>query len=346
MKSTKWPVAALLMLSPLVGEYLLGSLPVSMLGVLPLMMAMYGAGAIIIRETVRRRGGGWGSIVLLAAAYGLFEEGFVTQSLFNPNYLNLRLLDFGWIPSLGIALPWTLFVISIHVVWSMSVPIALVESAFPAQRDVPWLGKLGLVLYPIVLIVGFGLVGTYSYKQAAFLATPMQLGVVGVLIAALCAVALRLPKRSTTPSTTAPGAIALFLVSLVAGSAFMVVDREGPSLWHWSWPVVFGLLVLIHALFVAFVFARTRDGTWSEGQRFALMAGGFMVYAWKGFGTDVTLHGRGDLLPHTVLAALMCGLLVVVGFRAMKGGRGGLLKSQTPHDPLDSASPNSSHPPR
>jgi hypothetical protein len=105
MISTKWPVACLLFLSPLIGEYLVGSLPMSMLGLLPLMMAMYGAGALLIRETVRRRGGGWGSIVLLGAAYGLFEEGFVTQSLFNPNYLHLRLLDFGWIASLGTALP-------------------------------------------------------------------------------------------------------------------------------------------------------------------------------------------------------------------------------------------------
>jgi hypothetical protein len=75
-----------------------------MIYLLPLMMAMYGAGAILIRETVRATGRGWASIVLLACAYGLFEEGFVTQSLFNPNYLHLRLLDFGFLPWLGTAL--------------------------------------------------------------------------------------------------------------------------------------------------------------------------------------------------------------------------------------------------
>src|SRR4051794_28338110 len=85
MKSAKIPVACLLLLSPLIGEYLLGSLPASMIALLPLMMAMYGAGAILIREAVRHTGGGWASVVLLATAYGLFEEGFVTQSLFNPN---------------------------------------------------------------------------------------------------------------------------------------------------------------------------------------------------------------------------------------------------------------------
>src|SRR3954469_15280356 len=143
MKSAKWPVACLLFLSPLIGEYLLGSLPASMIALLPLMMAMYGAAAILIREAVRRTGGGWGSIVLLATAYGLFEEGFVTQSLFNPNYLHLRLLDFGFLPILGTALPWAIFVITIHAVWSITVPIALIESAVPSRRDQPWLDVLG-----------------------------------------------------------------------------------------------------------------------------------------------------------------------------------------------------------
>src|SRR5690349_72697 len=98
-----------------------------MIALLPLMMAMYGAGAILIREIVRARGGGWASIVLLATAYGLFEEGFVTQSLFNPEYLHLRLLDFGYLPMLGTALPWAIFVVTIHVAWSITVPIALAE---------------------------------------------------------------------------------------------------------------------------------------------------------------------------------------------------------------------------
>ena len=98
-------------------------------------MATYGAGAIRIREAVRHTGGGWASIVLLATAYGLFEEGFVTQSLFNPNYLHLRLLDFGFLPLLGSALPWASFVVSVHVVLQHAPgAIALLESASPARR--------------------------------------------------------------------------------------------------------------------------------------------------------------------------------------------------------------------
>ena len=60
---------------------------------------MYGTGAVFIRELVRHTRRGWPSLILLATAYGFVEEGCVTQSLFNPNYLHLRLLDYGYAPS-------------------------------------------------------------------------------------------------------------------------------------------------------------------------------------------------------------------------------------------------------
>src|SRR4051812_33325114 len=255
MKSTKWPVAALLFLSPLIGEYLLGSLPTSMLAVLPLMMAMYGAGAILIRETVRATGRGWASIVLLACAYGLFEEGFVTQSLFNPNYLHLRLLDFGFLPWLGTALPWAIFVISIHVVWSITVPVALIESAFPQSGDQPWLRTPGRVMFALAFAAGCAAIAAATYQQTPFMATPGQFAVTGALIVGLCIAAIRLPRPNLNPAPAAPGKIALFLASFLAGSAFMVAGRRAESLWHLSWPAVVMLAIAIEGLFVAFIIA-------------------------------------------------------------------------------------------
>jgi hypothetical protein len=211
-----------------------------------------------------------------------------------------------------------LFVIGIHVVWSITVPIALTESAFPAGRDVPWLGNIGLTLYAIVLLVGFGLVATFSYKQSAFMATPLQFGVVGALIVALCMAASRLPKRKTTPSPSAPHAITLFFVSFVLGSVFMLIAYDAATSWHWSWPVAVASLLAIEVLFVAFVIVRRRAGAWNEAQRFALMAGALLVYVWRGFGTDLRLHGAGELVGHSILAALACVLLVVIGMRTRR----------------------------
>jgi hypothetical protein len=318
MKTSRVPVACLLFMSPLIGEYLLGSLPASLITLLPLMMAMYGAGAILIREAVRQTGGGWASIVLLATAYGLFEEGFVTQSLFNPNYLHLRLLDFGFLPLLGTALPWAIFVVSIHVVWSITVPIALTEAAFPAQRDRPWLGTPGRVLYVLAFLAGCAMIAVFSYRQTPFMATPMQFGVLGALIVGLCEAAFKLPKPKVSPVKAAPRAVVLFLASFLAGSAFMLAGRRAETEWHLSWPAVVVLALGIQAVFVAFVVSRTRRGTWDEPRRFALMAGAFLVYAWIGFPTDMALHGKTDLAGHSVIAALMCAVLVVIGVRASR----------------------------
>ncbi|MES1200430.1 MAG: hypothetical protein ABUS57_03165 [Pseudomonadota bacterium] len=92
---------SLFVLSPLIAEYLLGSLPMNMIAILPIMALMYGSAAVLIREIVRRTGRGWVTLILLATAYGFLEEGLVTQSLWNPNYLHLRLLDYGYVPFLG-----------------------------------------------------------------------------------------------------------------------------------------------------------------------------------------------------------------------------------------------------
>src|ERR1035438_2814670 len=81
---------ALIFTAPLVAEFLLGNLPIKMLVALVALAPMYGGAALLIREVVRRTGRGWPSILLLGAAYTLIEEGFVTQSLFNPDYLKMH----------------------------------------------------------------------------------------------------------------------------------------------------------------------------------------------------------------------------------------------------------------
>ena len=127
------PAIGLFFVAPLVAEFLLGDLPIKLLGVIAILAPLYGGGALLIREVVRRTGRGWPSIFVLAFAYAVFEEAFTTQTLFNPNYLNLNLhlLQPAYIPALGIGIWWTVFVLTLHTVWSISVSIALGRSAGP-----------------------------------------------------------------------------------------------------------------------------------------------------------------------------------------------------------------------
>jgi uncharacterized membrane protein SirB2 len=313
-------VLSLFVLSPLVAEYLLGSLPVAMIGILPVMALMYGSAAVLIREVARRAGRGWVSIALLACAYGFIEEGLVTQSLFNPNYLGLRLLDFGFMPALGTALPWLIYVISIHVVWSICVPIGLVESLFPAKRDEPWLGPIGIGVFSLLLVAGCGLVAIFTYKQRPFMASWVQLTSTALIVAALIAVALKWPaaKRGTAP---APHAIVLFLAALIFGSALMVLQQLAQARLHWN-PIECVLaIVALQAAFIGFMTVFTRGKVWNDRQRFALMAGGFLTYAWIGFPLDVELHGKADLHAHAILAAMMCLVLAIAGYRCFKSSK-------------------------
>src|SRR5579863_7996018 len=146
------PALGLFFLAPLVAEFLLGNMPITMLGLLAILAPVYGGGALLIRETVRRMGRGWGSILVLGLAYGILEEAFLDQTLFNPDFLglHLHLLEPAYLPALGIGAWWTLFVLTLHTVWSISVSIALTEALVPDRAETPWLGNIGLAIVALL----------------------------------------------------------------------------------------------------------------------------------------------------------------------------------------------------
>jgi hypothetical protein len=132
------PVLVLLVPAPVVAEVLFGATPISRLGGLLPDIAVYGCGALLIRELARRRGLGWLWIAALGVAYGVVEEGLALGSLFNP-----ELFDAGELGgrALGVNWVWTEWTLGYHAVWSISIQILLVELLFPARRAEPWLGR-------------------------------------------------------------------------------------------------------------------------------------------------------------------------------------------------------------
>jgi len=77
------PVLVLVVIAPVVAELLYGTVAITQIVAVLFVLPIYGAGALLIREVVRRSGRGWGSILLLGGAYGIIEEGLVLQSFFN-----------------------------------------------------------------------------------------------------------------------------------------------------------------------------------------------------------------------------------------------------------------------
>jgi hypothetical protein len=194
------PVLALFFLAPLVGEFFLGDFPIVTIFLVAVFAPMYGGAALLIREFARRVGRGWPTIILLGLAYGVFEEGLVTQSLFNPHYLDQNLLDQGH----GVL--WLVYVVSLHTYWSVSVPVALVEEATPARRIRPWLGWKGLTVVAALFVVGsFAVYNTNLQLNHNWMASaPQRLGTVAAVLV-LVVVAFLLPKRAPADEYGAVG---------------------------------------------------------------------------------------------------------------------------------------------
>jgi hypothetical protein len=300
------PALVLFLVAPLVAEFLLGNLPITWLYTLVLLAPMYGGGALLIREVVRRSGRGLGTALVLGVAYGVIEEGLVTQSLFNPDYAGVHLLDQGFVPALGIAVPWTLFVLTLHAVWSTTVPIVLVEACFPARRTTPWLRTPGLVVTAVLFVLG--LVGNAATTLAMdpFVAPVPQLAAAAVVVVVLVVLAFRLPAaRGAVDDRPVPAASLLGVVALAAGAVFEVGDSELPT-----WVGV-AVLVAVEAALVVLVARWSRSARWTPLHAVALAGGALVTYAWHAFPETpvVPVSPTADLVGNAVFAAAALVLL-------------------------------------
>ncbi|WP_181779906.1 hypothetical protein [Pseudonocardia pini] len=300
------PALGLFLLAPLVAEFLLGNLPITALSSLVLLAPLYGGGALLIREVARRTGRGWPTILLLGLAYGIVEEGVTTQSLFDPDYAGQRLLDHGFVPGLGIGVPWTLFVLTLHTVWSIATPIALVETL--ARRPGPWLRTPGLVVTAVLFVIG--LVGTtVTTLQTDHFVAPAGRLVGAVAVAVLvAAAAFVLPGRFGAATLRAPHPLVLLGVSLAAGAVFELL----PLSW-WGVPV----WVVLAAAAVVLLPRWARDPEWSQAHVLALAAGATLTYAWHAFGETPVLPASpaADLVGNGVFAAGAVALLIAAAIR-------------------------------
>jgi len=310
------PAAGLFVLAPLVAEYLLGNISIDHLGVALVLAPFYGGGAILVREAARRRRGGWCAILVLGFAYAVVEEGLVVQTLFNPSYFGLDLLRDAHVAWAGIGVWWSLFVLTLHTVWSIAVPIALVEALTPERAGRPWLGRVGLGVTSVLFLLGAWASAGFTYAQEKFLATPPQLAGAALLAAAAVIAAVLLPAPPSGRAGSVPRPLLLGALSLVASSAFMTARRLVGG-----WTVVAIYLVLLAAVSVAVRVWSSRE-RWSPSHVLALAGGALLTYAWHSFVQEPVVGGRGtvDLVGNAVFSAGAVLLLVAAARRVRRGG--------------------------
>lgn len=285
---------SLVLLSPLVGEWLLGNQPITSLGGIVLLAPMYGCGALLIRETARHLGRGWLSIFLLAAAYALLEEGPIDQMLWNPHYGGIDMAAAyadTHIEALGTSISLIQDVLTLHTIWSIAVPIALIE-AFDLTPERPWLGAFGLAVAAVVFTIGSAYLTYSQIESEKFIATPSQFAAAGLAIVVLvvAAVAIPAPPRRTmrpAPSPRRVGLASFLLTSLLMARDFIA---ELTSKWFgvglWFVPVVAGIVLILRW---------SHSPQWSPAHRTALAGGALLTYVWLGF-----LHAQSLGIPVAV----------------------------------------------
>ncbi|GHO42141.1 hypothetical protein [Ktedonospora formicarum] len=304
-------VLVLIVIAPLVAEVLSGSTPITQPGLLLVDLVIYGPGALLIRELVRRRHRGWASILLMGVAYGLVEEGLALQSLFDPTYATValwgaRFFGVNWVYT-SVVLTW------IHPLWSVAIPIVLAEFLFPAQRALPSLGRFGLVATSVWYILGVVLLAFFARTISSYSVPPLVSGVVIVIALMLVVNALFLLPRQrprTQRSDQFPKPFGILLFSGM--SAFLALGipallwRPFPMLTQFPLVLVPLLAPPVIALILIWRFVDwARSSSWNDRHLLALVSGMLIAHSAVG-----ALLFSKTVVERVALAVM--GLLMVI----------------------------------
>lgn len=158
--------------------------------------ALYGAPAVLVRDAVRRAGGGWPSLLVLFGALGLAQAGLIDQSLFAADYGGYD----GWaqmreptlLPALGISVFMLHAFVMGHVLFSFAAPLAIAEGWLPARATRPWLGPIGSVVATLAYVLVAAMILSDPGSRTA---TAAQLLGTGAVVVGLVMLAVVLGRR-------------------------------------------------------------------------------------------------------------------------------------------------------
>ncbi len=231
----------LLLLTPGIPEYLTGSSSITALVVSPagfalqfaLNAALYTAGALLIREAVVRWGKGWGSVLLLGAAYGIVEEGLAVHTFFRAGGNPVGILGaYGRL--YGVNWVWVSGLTVFHAVYSIALPLLILGLVYPETKGRPLVGRRGLTVAAVAYIADVLLLTAIVPAHPNLGQTAFFLGAIALLVALAYRIPTDLLAPRPGPSRTSPLRLGLlgpswFLLWLLVGS-FLPFTRTPPIL--------------------------------------------------------------------------------------------------------------------
>jgi len=309
------PWLTLLLLAPILGELVSGhQTPLEFIN--PLNLAMlslpYGCGALICRELAVRWGGGPFCLLLLGIAYGVYEEGIVVYSLFDPLWSELGPMA-GQGYYAGVNWTWAAGTVQFHALVSIGSSVSLAQMIHADRRSEPWLGIKGWVVCAAVLVAWIPVLGMIMHTSMKRAFPPWHLyALAWVAVGGLARAAYRLARRPRLPIERAPEPPWAFFVlgcinvSLLFIAVFVLPNYSAPPL---ALTMVF--LVLLDGVSLWLLWKWSGRGqTWDDRHRLALVAGILTFFVLFSFAKDAeSWHGCS-----------IVGALTILGLWQLAGG--------------------------
>jgi len=287
--------------------------PAELLAGLLIFVFLYGGPALLIREFVRRTERGWTSFLLLATAAGIVQAGLVDQSLFNDDYREIEswgdLYDPTSVDALGLSAYAAQSFVLGHAIYSFGAPVALLEAAVPGRSRSPWLGTRGIVVVAIGYLAVAALVLVDTLSNEPTRPTVAQLVGAVVVVTALVAAALRVPRHVPPSSRRAPHVAIVVAVSFVLATLLAFA----PSTW-----AGFAASAAIVVVSVALLAYAAGGAAWGVRHAGAVAAGavlsrGLLAFTYYPVIGDVSAAQK---YAHNVVMLAVVSVVVVLALRA------------------------------
>lgn len=303
------------MLAPILGELIsVHQKPVEFISPLTfvLLCLPYGLGAILCREFwVRWTNKGLIALLLTGIAYGLFEEGIVVRSIFNPNWFEL-----GNIPkdsfSGGIQWMYGYMLLHFHASISISASIITAEVLYPAKTHEPWVsvktfsGVLGLFM--LWIPAGF-LFTQYFPNILLYISAWVSIGLCLIL-------AKMLPtKIASNSSRKIPPPFVFYIIGTINTIVIFVGIFSLPEYMNVPFPLVVGGLLIFDIFSIYLIVTFTNNGErWTDTHKLALVSGLITFFLLFGISKDLKENFSGSSI-----VSMLTILFIINLFRRIKG---------------------------
>ncbi len=218
-------MVALLILAPTIPELLTGSTPLwNMMNPVNflVLMILYGFPALILREYTIGRGMGYHGLMFLGMIEGVLVEGLAVNTFYSNSQAVGLFSSYGRM--MGVNWNWALYLTFFHSVYSVLLPVMLVDSLYPEE---PLMGASRRT-YMVIAIIGILLL--FNLSGDAYRPTlPYYLLSIGLI--ALVIVLFRLKGEGSMiweGLSFPPGKLYLFAPLFVVGAFFGLAGHVHP----------------------------------------------------------------------------------------------------------------------